>query len=93
MKTTRLFFLILALLSCRMAMAQDYFLDQYYSDDHVDHVQFYYNADNLLESYHSITNMGGEIDDLIDSLQYDERGNVIRIDFMHIIIDMFGFNR
>jgi hypothetical protein len=81
MKNRRHFFLIIALLSCRMAMAQDYFLDRYSSNDHVDQVQFYYNADNLLESYHCISNMGGEIDDLIDSLQYDERGNVIRIDF------------
>ena len=80
MKTTRLFLIILALLSCRAAMAQDYFLDRLYSDDEVDNVQFYYNADNLLESYRSTSNMGGEIDDLIDSLQYDERGNVTRID-------------
>lgn len=72
---------VIALLSCRVALAQDYFLDRYYSDDQVDQVQFYYNANNLLESYHSTSNMGGEIDDLIDSLQYDERGNVIRIDF------------
>ncbi len=82
MKTTRLFFLItLTLLSCRAALAQDYFLDRIYSDDEVDLIQFYYNADNLLESYHCISNMGGEIDDLIDSLYYDERGNVVRIDF------------
>ena len=44
-------------------------------------MQFYYNADNLPESYHSVSNSGGEIDDLIDSLYYDERGNVTRIDF------------
>lgn len=44
-------------------------------------MQFYYNADNRLESYHSVSNAGGEIDDLIDSLYYDERGNIIRIDF------------
>lgn len=44
-------------------------------------MQFYYNADNLLESYHSVSNSDGEIDDLIDSLYYDERGNIIRIDF------------
>lgn len=63
-------------------MAQDYyFLDRFYSDDEVDQVQFYYNADNLLESYRSTSIMGGEIDDLIDSLYYDERGNVIRINF------------
>ena len=72
--------LISALISCHMAIAQDYFLDRFYSDDEVDLVQFYYNADNLLESYRSTSNMGGEIDDLIDSLFYDERGNVIRID-------------
>ena len=72
--------LILALLSCRVAMAQDYFLDRFYSDDEVDQVQFYYNADNLLESYRATSNMGSEIDDFIDSLFYDERGNVIRID-------------
>ena len=77
----RLFLIFTALLSCRAAMAQDYFLDRYYSDDGVDQIQFYYNADNLLESYHSISNAGGEIDDLIDSLYYDERGNVFRIDF------------
>ena len=76
-----LFLIITALLSCRAAMAQDYFLDRFYSDDGVDQIQFYYNADNLLESYHSISNTGGEIDDLIDSLYYDERGNVIRINF------------
>ena len=76
-----LFLIITALLSCRAAMAQDYFLDRFFSDDGVDQVQFYYNADNLLESYHSISNAGGEIDDLIDSLYYDERGNIIRIDF------------
>ena len=82
MKKIRHFFLItFALQLCNMALAQDYFLDRFYSDDEVDQVQFYYNANNLLESYHSISNMGGEIDDLIDSLQYDERGNVIRIDF------------
>ena len=76
-----LFLITIALLSCRVTMAQDYFLDRFYSDDGVDQIQFYYNADNLLESYHSISNAGGEIDDLIDSLYYDERGNVIRIDF------------
>ncbi len=82
MKTLKHLFLILfALLSCRAAIAQDYFLDRFYSDDGVDQVQFYYNADNLLESYHSLSNAGGEIDDLIDSLYYDERGNIIRIDF------------
>ena len=76
-----LFLLLLALLACRAAQAQDYFLDRFYSDDEVDMVQFYYNADNLLESYHCISNTGGEIDDLIDSLYYDERGNVVRVDF------------
>lgn len=82
MKKAKHFLLILiVLLSYRAATAQDYFLDRFYSDDEVDQVQFYYNANNLLESYHSISNMGGEIDDLIDSLQYDERGNIIRIDF------------
>ena len=82
MKTLKhLFLIIFALLSCRAAIAQDYFLDRFYSDDGVDQVQFYYNADNLLESYHSVSNSDGEIDDLIDSLYYDERGNIIRIDF------------
>ena len=76
-----LFLIITALFSCRVALAQDYFLDRFYSDDGFDQVQFYYNADNLLEFYHSVSNAGGEIDDLIDSLYYDERGNVIRIDF------------
>ena len=80
-KLKHLFLILFALLSCRAAIAQDYFLDRFYSDDGVDQVQFYYNADNLLESYHSVSNSGGEIDDLIDSLYYDERGNVIRIDF------------
>ena len=80
MKKSRHFFLfIIALLSCRVALAQDYFLDRLYSDDEVDNVQFFYNADNLLESYRSTTLMGGEIDDFIDSLQYDEHGNIIRI--------------
>lgn len=81
MKNLKLFFCLIALISCRMAMAQDYFLDRVYSDDGVDQIQFYYNANNLLESYHCISNMGGEIDDLIDSLMYDERGNIIRINF------------
>ena len=82
MKKVRHFCLIIiTLLSCRTAMAQDYFLDRFYSNDEADQVQFYYNANNLLESYHSTSNIGGEIDDLIDSLQYDERGNVIRINF------------
>ncbi len=82
MKTLKHLFLILtALLSCRAAIAQDFFLDRFYSDDGVDQVQFYYNADNLLESYHSVSNSGGEIDDLIDSLYYDEHGNITRIDF------------
>lgn len=81
MQKLRFFLFLTALLSCRAAMAQDYFLDRFYSDDGVDQIQFYYNGDNLLESYHSISNAGGEIDDLIDSLYYDERGNVIRIDF------------
>ena len=80
-KLKHLFLIIFALLSCRAAIAQDYYLDRFYSDDDVDQIQFYYNADNLLESYHSVSNSGGEIDDLIDSLYYDERGNVIRIDF------------
>lgn len=80
-KLKHLFLILFALLSCRAAIAQDYFLDRFYSDDGVDQVQFYYNADNLLESYHSLSNAGGEIDDLIDSLYYDERGNIIRIDF------------
>lgn len=75
-------FVIVATLSFQTVMAQDYyFLDRFYSDDEVDQVQFYYNADNLLESYRSTSIMGGEIDDLIDSLYYDERGNVIRINF------------
>jgi hypothetical protein len=76
-----IFLILITLFSCRAATAQDYFLDRFFSDDGVDQIQFYYNADNLLESYHSISNAGGEIDDLIDSLYYDERGNVIRIDF------------
>ena len=76
-----LFLILAALLTCRAAMAQDYFLDQVYSDDGFDQIQFYYNADNLLESYHSVSSAGGEIDDLIDSLYYDERGNVTRVDF------------
>ena len=80
-KLKHLFLILFALLSCRAAIAQDYFLDRFYSDDGVDQVQFYYNADNLLESYHSVSNSGGEIDDLIDSLYYDEHGNIIRIDF------------
>lgn len=80
MKKHRRFFLIItALLSCCVAMAQDYFLDRVYSDDEVDQVQFYYNADNLLESYRSTSLMSGEVSDFIDSLQYDERSNVIRI--------------
>ena len=81
MKTSRLFLLIITLLSCRAAIAQDYFLDRLYSNDEVDQMQFYYNADNLLESYHSISIASGEVDDLIDSLQYDERGNVTRVNF------------
>ena len=81
MKNARLFLLFIALLSCRAALAQDYFLDRFYSDDGADQVQFFYNTNNLLESYRSTTIMGGEIDDLIDSLQYDDRGNVTRIDF------------
>ena len=76
-----LFLVLIALFSCHTAIAQDYFLNRFYSDDGVDQIQFYYNADNLLESYHSVSNAGGEIDDLIDSLYYDERGNIIRIDF------------
>lgn len=76
-----LFLILTALLSCRAVIAQDYFLDRFYSDDGVDQIQFYYNADNLLESYHSVSNSGGEIDDLIDSLYYDECGNITRIDF------------
>ena len=76
-----LFLIIIVLLSCRAALAQDYFLNRLYSDDEVDQIQFYYNADNLLESYHCISNIAGEIDDLIDSLFYDERGNVVRINF------------
>jgi len=81
MKISRLFLLIITLLSCHAAMAQDYFLDRLYSNDEVDQIQFYYNADNLLESYHSISIASGEVDDLIDSLQYDERGNVTRVNF------------
>ncbi len=80
-KTRHFLLIIIALLSCRVAMAQDYFLDRFYSDDGVDQVQFYYNADNLLESYRSTSIMNGEVSDFIDSLQYDERGNVIRINF------------
>lgn len=82
MKNNKHFFLLLiALLSCRLAFAQDYSLDRVYSDDQVDQLQFYYNADNLLESYRTTSLMDGEINDYIDSLQYDERGNIIRIDF------------
>ena len=82
MKTFKhLFLILIVLFSCRAAMAQDYILDCFHSDDNVYRMQFFYNADNLLESCHSISNAGGEIDDLIDSLYYDERGNVIRIDF------------
>ncbi len=82
MKTLKhLFLIIIVLFSCRAALAQDYILDCFHSDDNVDRMQFFYNANNLLESCHSISNAGGEIDDLIDSLYYDERGNVIRIDF------------
>ena len=81
MQNSKLFLLIIAILSCHVATAQDYFLDRFYSDDEVDQIQFYYNADNLLESYHSISTASGEVDDLIDSLQYDERGNVTRVNF------------
>ena len=82
MKTLKhLFLIIIVLFSCRAALAQDYILDCFHSDDNVDRMQFFYNADNLLESCHSISNAVGEIDDLIDSLYYDERGNVVRIDF------------
>jgi len=81
MKKARTLFLILSLLSCRAALAQDYILDCFHSDDNVERVQFFYNADNLLESYHYISNISGDINDLIDSLYYDERGNVIRINF------------
>ena len=63
-----LFLIAIALFSYRTAMAQDYILDCFHSDDNVDRMQFVYNADNLLESCHSISNAGGEIDDLIDSL-------------------------
>jgi len=76
-----IFLIVIAMLPCRAMMAQDYLLDHYYSDDGVDRVQFYYNANNLLESYHSTTNMGGEIEDYIDTLMYDERGNVVRVNF------------
>lgn len=75
-----LLLIIMALLTCRTAMAQDYFLDRFYSDDEVDQVQFHYNANNLLEACRATSNMGGEIDDFIDSLFYDDRGNVTRID-------------
>ena len=63
-----IFLIVIAMLPCRAMMAQDYLLDHYYSDDGVDRVQFYYNANNLLESYHSTTNMGGEIEDYIVDL-------------------------
>lgn len=78
-KAKHFFFMLIALLSCRVTLAQDYFLDRVYSDDEVDQIQFYYNADNLLESYRSTSLMDGEVDDFIDTLLYDERGNVIRI--------------
>lgn len=82
MKNTKhLFIFLIALLSCRIAFAQDYYLDRVYSDDEVDQLQFYYNADNLLESYRTTSLMDGEIKDYIDSLQYDGRGNVARINF------------
>ena len=78
-KAKHFFLMFIALLSCRVTLAQDYFLDRVYSDDEVDQIQFYYNADNLLESYRSTSLMDGEVDDFIDTLLYDERGNVIRI--------------
>ena len=74
-----LFLIIIAFLSCSASMAQDYFLGRLYSDDEVDKVQFFYNADNLLESCRSTSYIDGELDDFIDTLLYDERGNVIRI--------------
>ena len=80
-QSKHIFLILLALLSYRVTMAQDYLLDHYYSDDGVDQVQFFYNANNLLESYQSTTNMGGEIEDYIDTLMYDERGNVVRVNF------------
>ena len=39
-----LFLILFVLFSCRAAIAQDYFLDRFYSDDGVDQIQFYYNA-------------------------------------------------
>lgn len=60
-KLKHLFLILIALLSCRAAMAQDYFLDRFYSDDGVDQIQFYYNADNLLESYHSVSTLAARL--------------------------------
>lgn len=74
-----LLLLLLALVPCCFIQAQCFFLDSYYSNDHFDHVQFYYNNENLLESYHVTTGIEGEQEEFIDSLFYDERGNVIRV--------------
>lgn len=80
-KIRHLFPVIIALVLCHTATAQDYFLDQFFSNDQVDTVQYFYNANNKLESYRSTSNMGGETEDYIDTLIYDEHDNVVRVNF------------
>lgn len=65
---------------CCLAFSQNYFLDNYHSDDDFESVQFYYNNDNLLLAYHVRSGYEGDSEEFIDSLYYDERGNVVRVD-------------
>lgn len=80
MKKTLLSLLVAFVASIYSLQAQSFFLDRYYSSDHAELVEFYYNNQNLLEAYHVTTNIDGDPYEYIDSLYYDERGNVTRID-------------
>ena len=86
-----LLLLFLALVPCYLLQAQSFFLDSYYSDDGFDRVQYYYNNDNLLESYHVVSGVPGDNEQFIDSLYYDERGNVIRVNSYQYYNDQWIF--
>ncbi len=84
----RIFLLVLALVGAFVVGAQDfkYRLDNIESSDGEGFIDFYYGDDGLLLWYKTISVDGWGPLELIDSLSYDQRGNIIRTD-VHQKID------
>ena len=74
-----LIFTLLITLSVFQLKAQSYILNRYYADNEAEVIQFHYNSNFLLNSYHISTNLGTEIFESIDTLLYDDFGNIAQI--------------